>query len=207
ADHVTLRHCEIRNATGNGVGVFGTGVVLERCKIHHLLAGTFKGQKDAHGVTGRWGDLTLRDSDSHHVSGDAVQTDPARRSAGQPLLERCTFGTGPLAADAAGFRRGERPGENAVETKTMPAGPRCTLTVRGCYFHGWSQPAQISNAAALNLKENVRATVEHCVFRDNEIAFRLRGPTKRGGAVVEIRECAVYDGKVGVRMEDGVRDL
>src|SRR5690349_17447019 len=32
ADDVTLRHCEIRNATGNGVGVFGKNVILEHCK-------------------------------------------------------------------------------------------------------------------------------------------------------------------------------
>src|SRR6266545_2429301 len=38
ADDVTLRHCEIRNASGNGVGVFSSNVVIEHCKIHHLLA-------------------------------------------------------------------------------------------------------------------------------------------------------------------------
>jgi hypothetical protein len=207
ADKVTLSHCEIRNATGNGVGVFATDVTIEHCKIHHLLAGTFKGQKDAHGITGRWGNVTIRNCEISLVSGDAVQFDPDRRSTGRVVIEDCTFWTGPLPADAGGFRKGERPGENAVDTKTMPGGQPCTLTVRNCYFHGWNQPAQIGNAAALNLKENVRATVERCIFRDNEIAFRLRGPTKRGGAVVEIRDCAVYDGKVGVRMEDGVRDL
>src|SRR5262249_26135012 len=142
-----------------------------------------------------------------YVSGDAVQFDPDRRSTGHVLIEDCTFWTGPLPADAAGFKKGERPGENAVDTKTRPDGPRCTLTIRNCYFHGYNQPAQIRNAAALNLKENVRVTVEHCLLRDNEIAFRLRGPTRRGGAEVEIRDCAVYDAKVGVRMEDGVRDL
>lgn len=207
ADDVTLRHCEIRNATGNGVGVFGKNIVIENCKIHHLLNGSFKDQKDAHGVTGRWGNVTIRNCEIYQVSGDAVQFDPDRKSVGRVLIEDCTFWTGPLAADAGTFKKGERPGENGVDTKTMPPGERCELIVRNCYFHGWNQPGQIGNMAALNLKEHVHARVEHCLFRDNEIAFRVRGPGKRGGARVEIKDCAIYQGKVGVRMEDGVRDL
>jgi hypothetical protein len=112
-----------------------------------------------------------------------------------------------LPADAGTFKKGERPGENAMDTKTMPKGARSTLIMRNCYLHGWNQPAQISNVAALNLKENVHARIENCLFRDNEIAFRLRGPGSRGGALVEIKNCAVYDGKVGVRIEDKIRDL
>src|SRR5262249_22680110 len=119
ADQVTLRRCEVRNATGNGVGVFGQDVLIEHCKIHHLLAGTFKDQKDAHGITGRWGNVTVRNCEICYVSGDAVQFDPDRRSTGNVLIEDCTFRTGPLPADAAGFKKGERPGENAVDTKTM----------------------------------------------------------------------------------------
>jgi len=73
ADNVTLRHCEIRNATGNGVGVFGTKVTIESCRIHHLLNGTFKEQQDAHGITGRWGDVTIRNCDIFYTSGDSIQ--------------------------------------------------------------------------------------------------------------------------------------
>src|SRR5262249_23991882 len=133
ADNVTLRHCEIRNATGNGVGVFGTNVVIENCKIHHLLASTFKEQHDAHGVTGRWGNVTIRNCEIHHVSGDCVQFDPDRKSTGKLVIEDCTLWTGPLPADAGGFKKGERPGENAVDTKTKPKGERCRLIVRNCY--------------------------------------------------------------------------
>lgn len=207
ADDVTLRNCEIFNCAGNGVGVFAKNVVIENCKIHHLLAGTYKEQHDAHGITGRWGNVTIRNCEIFYVSGDAVQFDPDRQSRGQVTVEDCTFWTGPLPEDAGKFEKGERPGENGIDTKTMPGGEPALLTVRNCYFHGYNQPAQLGNAAALNLKENVRATVEHCVFRDNEIALRLRGPGKRGGATVSIKDCAVYEGKVGVRMEDKVRDL
>jgi hypothetical protein len=207
ADNVTLRHCEIRNATGNGVGAFGKNVVIENCKIHHLLAGTFKEQHDAHGITGGWNNVTIRNCEIYYVSGDAVQIDPDRKTQGHVLIEDCTFWSGPLPADAGTFKKGERPGENGVDTKTMPKGPLCTMTIRNCYMHGWNQPAQIDNMAAVNLKENVHVQVKHCLFRDNEIAFRLRGPTKKGGAKVEIMDCAIYDCKVGVRMEDKIENL
>src|SRR5262249_46545538 len=102
AGNVTLRHCELRNATGNGVGVFAGDVVIESCK--------------------------------------KVQFDPDRKSPGKVVIEDCTFWTGPLPQDAAGFKKGERPGENAVDTKTPPKGERCRLVVRNCYLHGWKQP-------------------------------------------------------------------
>jgi Right handed beta helix region len=207
ADGVTLRHCEVRHCAGNGVGVFGKNVVIENCKIHLCLRGTFKDQQDAHGITGRWGGVLIRNCEIHHVSGDAVQFDPDRRSSGRVVIEDCTFWTGPLPADAAGFKKGERPGENAIDTKTVPKGERSVLVVRNCHFHGWNQPAQIRNAAALNIKENVHARIEGCVLSDNEIAFRLRGPGKRGGALVEIADCAVYDTAVGVRLEDRILNL
>jgi hypothetical protein len=207
ADNVTLRHCEVRNATGNGVGVFAANVTIEHCKIHHLLHSTFKEQHDAHGITGRWGNVTIRNCEISYVSGDCIQFDPDRKGAGRVLVEDCTLWTGPLPADAAGFKKGERPGENAFDSKTPAKGPRCEVTIRNCYLHGWNQPGQVNNLAALNIKENVHARVERCVLRDNEVSFRLRGPGSRGGALVEVRDCAVYDSKVGVRMEDGLRDL
>ncbi len=207
ADDVTLRNCEIRNATGNGVGAFGKNAIIENCKIHHLLNGNFKEQKDAHGVTGGWNNLTVRNCEIYYVSGDCVQIDPDRRTRGHVLIEDCTFWTGALPEDAGEFKKGERPGENGVDTKTLPKGEPATMVIRNCYFYGWKQPGQISSMAALNLKENVYVKVENCLFRDNEIAFRLRGPTKGAGAKVEIKDCAIYAGDVGVRMEDKIKNL
>jgi hypothetical protein len=207
ADNVTVRNCEIRNGSGNGIGVFGNKVIIENCRIHHMLAGTFKDQHDAHGISGRWGDLTIRNCDIGYTSGDSIQFDPDRRSAGRVVIENCKLWTGPLPANAAGFKAGERPGENAVDTKTKPDGPRCELVIRNCHLLGWNQPAQIANTAALNLKENVDATVTHCVFEDNEIALRVRGPGSRGGARVTVNDCAIYDTKVGVRAEDKIEKL
>ena len=207
ADNVTLRNCEIRNASGNGIGVFGKNVLIENCKIHHMLAGTFKKQTDAHGITGRWGKILIRNCDIGLISGDCIQFDPDRKSTGRVIIENCRLWTGPLPADAAGFKKGERPGENAVDTKTMPKGERAQLIIRNCIFGGWKQPGQISLMAALNLKENIDVTVENCVFLDNEVAFRLRGPTRRKGAWVRIDRCAIYRTQVGVRAEDTIANL
>jgi hypothetical protein len=207
ANDVTLRNCEIFNCGGNGVGVYATNVVIENCKIHHCLKGAFDKQEDAHGITGDWGNVVIRNCDIHHVSGDAVQFDPARRSQGKLLIENCTFWTGPLDEDRPGFKKGERPGENGVDTKVKPDGPRCELTIRNCYLHGWNQPSQITNMAALNIKENVNAVITNCVLSDNEIGFRLRGPGSRGGAHVTLTDCAVYDTKVAIRAEDKIEQL
>jgi hypothetical protein len=206
ADNVTLRNCEIFNCAGNAIGVFAKDVTIENCKIHHCLQGSFKQQRDAHGITGRWGNVVIRNCDISRVSGDAVQFDPDRRSEGKVIVENCTFWTAPLEADMAGFKRGERPGENGIDTK-IEKGKRCELVVRNSYFHGWNQPASIANMAALNLKENVLVTVENCLFRDNEIAFRIRGPGDRGGAEVRLSRCAIYDSAVGVRVEDRAENL
>jgi hypothetical protein len=207
ADGVTLRNCEIRNATGNGVGVFAKDVTIENCKIHHLLAATFARQEDAHGITGRWNNVVIRNCEIFYVSGDCIQFDPDRNSTGRVLVEDCTLCTGPLPGDAAGFKKGERPGENAFDSKTPPGGPRCELTIRNCDLHGWSQPGQIGTLAALNIKENVHARIERCLFHDNEVALRLRGPGLRSGALVEVDDCAIYDAQVGVRIEDKIENL
>lgn len=204
ADDVTLRNCEIRHSAGNGVGVFGSRVVIENCRIHHLLNGTFEDQQDAHGISGRWGDLIVRNCDISYPSGDCIQFDPDRQSSGKVVVENCTLWTGPLTADLAGFKAGQRPGENALDTKVKLDGPRCQLIIRNCHLHGWNQPAQIDNVAALNLKENVDAEVTRCVFQNNEIALRVRGPGSRGGAHVSITDCAIYDTQTGIRAEDKI---
>lgn len=207
ADDVTLRNCEIFNGKGNGVGVFGTRVVIENCRIHHLLNGTFEAQTDAHGITGRWGDVTIRNCDISHVSGDCIQFDPDRQSRGSLTIEQCHLWAGPLTEDMLGFKAGQSPGENAFDSKTKPDGERCKLIIRQCYIHGWNQPSQITTRAALNLKEHIDATISNCVFDDNEVAIRARGPGGRGDARVTVQDCAIYRTQVGVRAEDKIEDL
>jgi hypothetical protein len=208
ADDVTLRNCEIRNGTHNAITVYAKNVVIESCKIHHVLSGTFDQQQDAHGITGRPMGLTVRNCDIGLTSGDAIQFDPGRGAWDDVLIEHCTLWTGPLPAAAAGFRQGQRPGENAVDTKQQVTNPRSRMTLRACLMFGWNQPGQISNMAALNLKNHVQVTVEKCLFRDNEICFRIRGGTSElGGARVTIDRCAVYDSLVAIRAESRPEEL
>jgi hypothetical protein len=207
ADDVTLRHCEIRNATGNGVAVFGKNVVIENCKIHHLLNGTFESQHDAHGITGHPQKLEIRNCDISYVSGDCIQFDPDRMPWSDVLVEKCTLWTGPLPADAGTFKAGQRPGENAFDSKTPASGARSKIAFKKCLFHGWNQPGQVGMLAAINAKENVDITIELCAFRDNQVAFRLRGPGRNGGARVTIKDCSIDDSQIAVRMEDKLENL
>jgi hypothetical protein len=208
ADHVTLRHCEIRNGKHNAVNVNANHVVIESCRIHHILAGSFRDQKDAHGVTGCPQDLTIRNCDIGLTSGDSIQFDPGRGPWDQVLVENCALWTGPLPEDAGEFKKGERPGENGIDTKQRSKNPRSKLAIKNCLFYGWQQPGQISNLAALNLKNHIEANVENCVFRDNEICLRVRGGTgDYGGALVTVANCAVYDSSVAIRAEDKIVQL
>ena len=205
ADDVTLRNCEIRHGRHNAVTVVAKNVLIESCRIHHLLAGTYADQRDAHGITGQPTNLTIGNCEIALTSGDAIQFDPGRGAWDNVLVENCTLWTGPLPEDAAGFKKGERPGENAVDTKQRASNPRSRITIRKCLLHGWNQPSQISNMAALNLKNHVEARVENCLFLDNEICFRVRGGTgEYGGAIVTIENCAVYESQVAIRAEDGI---
>lgn len=207
ADDVILRNCEIFNGSGNGVGVFGTRVVIENCHIHHLLQGTYEEQQDAHGITGHWGDVTIRNCEISHISGDCIQFDPDRASRGSLTIENCHLWSGPLEVDTLGFKAGQSPGENAFDSKTLPDGERNKLLIRHCHLHGWNQPSQIQNRAALNLKEHIEAEITNCVFDDNEIAIRARGPGSRGGAHVTVKDCAVFHTEVAVRAEDKIEHL
>jgi hypothetical protein len=58
----------------------------------------------------------------------------------------------------------------------------------------------------------VEVRVENCVFHDNEIGLRLRGPGKGGtgkygGARVAVANCYFYSSDVAVRYEDKIEDL
>ncbi|MDQ3621406.1 MAG: right-handed parallel beta-helix repeat-containing protein [Verrucomicrobiota bacterium] len=211
ADNVVLRNCTIRYGRRDALEVYGRNVRVENCHIHHVLAGTFRAERnlDAHGITGRPLNLTIRNTEISHVSGDAIQFDPSRKAVPYPwdnvLVEHCFLWTGPLDKDYAGFKRGERPGENAFDSKTHPAEPRRSrITFRNCLLKGWGHGA-IENGAALNLKEKVQAVVDQCVFVENDIAFRCRG--SRGSAWVTARNCTIYETARVFRLEDKVQNV
>ena len=211
SDNVVLRNCTIRHATRDGVEVYGQNVRIENCHIHHLINGTFKADKnlDSHGITGRPLNLTVRNCEISHVTGDAIQFDPGRKAEPWPwdnvLVDHCFMWTGPLDRDCAGYKKGEIPGENAFDSKTVTTDPRKgRVTFRNCLMKGWGHGA-IGNGAALNLKERVQAVVDECVFVDNDIAFRCRGSL--GSAWVTVRNCTVYRTSRVFRLEANVQNL
>ena len=59
----------------------------------------------------------------------------------------------------------------------------------------------------MNLKEHIEATITSCVFDNNEIAIRARGPGGRGDARVTLEDCAIYRTQTGVRAEDMIENL
>jgi hypothetical protein len=207
ADGAVLRNCEIRNGTRDAVGVRAADVLIENCKIHHFLYMTFKDNEDAHGITGQPRRLTIRNCEIYYVSGDCVQFDPARNPWTDVVIENCHFWTGPLPEDAAGFHKGERPGENALDTKLPGKHPRGRVVVRNSVFNGFAKGGPISNMSALNIKESVDVQVDNCIFYDNEIGLRLRGPGKFGGAHVTVQDCFFYYSDIAVRYEDRIEQL
>lgn len=91
---------------------------------------------------------------------------------------------------------------------------------RGCGIRGTHRPCwsgcaspacedwghgQIGNGAALNLKEQIQAIVEKCVFVENDIAFRCRGTL--GSAWVTARYNTVYETARVFRLEHNVKNV
>lgn len=213
ADNVVLRNCTIRHGRRDGLEIYGRNVRVENCHIHHLLAGTYRAEHnfDAHGITGRPLNLTVRNTEISHVSGDALQFDPGRKAEPHAwdnvLVEHCFLWTGPLEGDFADFKRGERPGENAFDSKVAATGPRARITLRNTLIQGWGH-GSIDNGAALNLKEKVQAVIERCAFVENDIAFRCRGAGGgRESAWVTARDCAVYRTARVFRLESRVANV
>jgi len=211
ADHVVLRNCTIRYGRRDALEIYGRNVRVENCHIHHVINGTYRAAKnlDAHGITGRPLNLTVRNTEISHVSGDAIQFDPSRRA--EPyqwdniLVDHCFLWTGPLDRDYAGYKQGERPGENAFDSKTYTGEPRKSrVTFRNCLLKGWGHGA-IGNGAALNLKERVQAVVDNCVLVENDIGFRCRGSL--GSAWVTARNCTVYQTSRVFRLEYEVQNV
>jgi hypothetical protein len=213
ADNVVLRNCTIRYGQRDGVEVYGRNVRIENCHIHHLISGTYRSEKniDSHGITGRPLNLTVRNCEISHVTGDALQFDPGRKA--EPyawdnvLVDHCFLWTGPLDRDYANYKRGERPGENAFDSKVAPNGPRARITIRNTLMKGWGHGA-IGNGAALNLKEKIQAVIDRCVFVENDIAFRCRGAGgEKASAWVTARDCVVYQTTRVFRLEAGVENV
>ena len=207
-DHLTLEDCEVRRSGRDCVDMDAPeGVLIESSLIHHCLNWDtdLDVRDDAHGVTGGpVPDLTVRNTEIHTFSGDAIQFDSSRSSPGWDdiVVEGCTFWLEPLPSGVNGFPAGIEPGENAIDTKTY-SGNVSNLTIRDTVAYGFrGGHTNVGIMSAFNLKENIDALLDGITTYDNEVAFRLRGPD----ASVTILNAVVYDVDKAVRYEDDIVD-
>jgi len=176
-DYLSIKDCEIRKSSRDCLDMSAPeGVLIEGSSIHHCLNWQEQ-REDAHGIVGGpVRNLTVRDTEIHTFSGDALQFDPSRSTPGWDdiTVEGCTLWLAPLASPENGFPAGTAPGENAIDTKTY-SGNVSNLTIHDTIAYGF-RDGFINNMAAFNLKENIDATLDGVTVYDSEIAFRLRGP-------------------------------
>jgi hypothetical protein len=214
-DHLILKNCEIRNSQQDGIDISGgDSVLIDGCEIHHLLAGSFSNQMDAHGIVATSQlKLQIRNCNIYYCSGDCFQTDPNR---GYPLwdyvlIEDTKLWTGPLPENAANWLKGESPGENAIDTKInekeLANGYRPNLVLNNIEAYGWTNNGYISLRAAFNIKEQVDCEMNGIICHDNQLAFRLRGPGSRGGAYVTLKNVLAYNNEITFRPEDEIAIL
>lgn len=207
-DSVVFRNSEVRNSNFNGVQVYAKDVLIENCRIHHLASGSQKASLDAHGITGCPTRLVVRNCAIYQVSGDGLQFDPSRKPWTDVLIDHCEIWLEPLDIPIAGWKKGETPGENALDTKTDPKAKRARIIIRNSVFHGFVGQSETAGLrSALNLKENIDAVVENCVFYNNDVGLRLRGPGDHGGAKVTAKDCFFYNGTDAIRYEDKIQGM
>ncbi len=209
---VVLRGLEIRRSGRDCVDVgAAVNVLVEDSLIHHCLNPS-NGRTDAHGlVAGAVRGLTVRGTEIHSFSGDAIQLNRTGTSVAagwdDVLIERCRFWLAPLATAENGFAAGTVPGENALDTKVAESSPRAKITIRDTEARGF-RGGLIRLQAAFNLKENIDATIDGVTVWDSEIAFRVRGGGSRSiGAWVRIQNAVIHNVAVGIRYEDDIQRL
>lgn len=214
SDDIELKNMEVRNGLQDGIDFNQADrLVIDGLYIHHLLAGSFSNQIDAHGIAGSDSDIvTIRNTEISHVSGDSFQADPDRDNniVNNILIENCHFWTSPLIENFnSDWRTGERPGENAIDTKVVKSDwanvSRMQITVRDTIAHGWQADGFIGNKAAFNMKEKIEAVFDRVTVYDSEIAFRIRGD--RGNANTTIKNAVIYGVNKAFRTEDNLMEL
>lgn len=221
--HLRLEQLELRNGIKDGIDIQDSeDIEIIDLYIHHFLAGSFKQQKDAHGiVASNTQRLSIISTEIHHTSGDSFQADPARvahKMSNDIVIRDSHFWTSPLSKDfnsgwqaTADLPENQRqyPGENAIDTKVVQNNwenaPRMRLNIDGLLAHGWKADGYISNKAVFNLKEKIDISLNNVTVYDCEIAFRLRG--NRGNALVRIDNVQIDQCDTGIRAEDGLQGL
>ncbi len=208
ASGLVLRNLVVRRSGRDCIDLDGPAdVLLERVLIHHCLDAR-GGRKDAHGlVAGPVERLTVRDSEIHTFSGDALQLDPSRAAPGwtDVRLQRVKLWLAPLATAINGFPAGVVPGENGIDTKTPRGGRRASLRLEDVEAWGF-RDGMVTNMAAFNIKERVDAVFERVSVHHSQIGFRLRGRAD-AGATTSIEHAVLHHVTTALRVEDDLASL
>lgn len=205
---LVLRGLEIRRSSRDCVDMGSPSDVLIEDSVIHSCLNPARGRTDAHGVVaGSARRLTIRRTEIHTFSGDAIQLDPSRSPPGwtDVRVDGCRLWLAPLTEATNGFAAGIVPGENAIDTKTPADSARAVLTVVNTEAHGF-RDGLIANMAAFNVKERVDAVFDRITVSDSDIGFRVRG-TDDAGASVTIRNTVMHGVATAVRYEDDIRHL
>ena len=209
---IVLRGVQVRRSSRDCIDIGAAVDVLVEDSLIHRCLNPLDGRTDAHGiVAGAVRGLTIRGTEIHSFSGDAIQLQRTgtRYAPGwnDVVIEKCRFWLAPLAEAENGFKAGTVTGENALDTKVDPESPRARITIRDTQAWGF-RGGLINLQAAFNLKENIDATVDSVTVYGSEIAFRVRGDgTGPNGAWVRIQNTVMYDVTVAIRYEDDIERL
>jgi hypothetical protein len=211
ATGLVVKNTEVRRSTKDCVQIGATADVTFDGALIHRCLNAANGRTDAHGIVGgALRNLTIRNTEIHTFSGDAIQLDPGRSAPGwdRVTIERSRFWLAPLDKPENGFAAGVVPGENALDTKTYPGAARASVVIRDTMAWGFRH-GLLSNMAAFNLKENIDATIDRVTVSHSEIAFRVRGPSNSigVGAHATIQNAVVHSVDTAVRYEDDVENL
>ena len=199
-DNFTMKKSEVLRSSRDCMDIANVDdILIDSSLIHHCLNFSGGARADAHGVVGEAvNNLTIKDTEIHTFSGDAIQLDPTRNTDGWDnlLITGCNLWLAPLPAAANGFSAGDVPGENALDTKVGAGRPKIRIekTTASGFRNGL-----ISNMAAFNLKEEVEVTIDRVLVKDSDIAFRLRGP-----AHTTIMNTIIHSTSRAIRYEDDV---
>ena len=215
ANHTTLHNVEVRNSKRDCIEMEApVGVTISNSEIHHcLFMDPDDGDRlDAHAITtGAVHSLTIENTKIHTFSGDGLHLGSGRTAPGwnDVRIDGCQIWLTPLTEETAGFATGAITGENAIETQTWNDAPTANLEIKNSSFWGFQNGIDVSDQAAILVREHVNASISRTTVSGSNIAFRLRGPTSARplGPTVHIDNTLIHDVITGIQYEDSLSQL
>ncbi|MFM8288324.1 MAG: right-handed parallel beta-helix repeat-containing protein [Planctomycetaceae bacterium] len=196
-----IEECEIRYWAKHAVDLDGSDQLVSNCHIHDILQRTNGARSDAHGiVTLHAQGLRIQGCRIENCSGDSFQAD---RGIWQDIeISDCDLSQEPLDSPLGGFPEGDLVGENAIDVKRAAQLERGRILVEECRMWGFQRVTEDGHWAALNLKENVAATVRNSSVSQSQIGLRLAGFRRGSPLICRLENCSIETCEFGIRFED-----